>query len=218
MECAPSPFVALLLGDDMWSPRAVGVLRAAIAAHPPVDFFHSARVIVDGRDLPVSPVFDSRDRFEPDDFRWGSPVKHLLCWRRELGLAVGGLDESLGAIGVDDYDFPWTMAEAGASFRAVHECLYYYRNHCDSYRLTTHTPRSVLTREIATILKKHGVGPLARLLILVRLRGGSLGEQCLYRSRLTRWVAVRLGRDPRRRWRQPRYRERGGAAVGRGAG
>jgi len=41
---------------------------------------------------------------------------------------IGGIDESM-LKAQDDYDFPWTMAENGATFKAVIECLDYYRNH-----------------------------------------------------------------------------------------
>ena len=44
----------------------------------------------------------------------GSPVKHLMCWRRALGLEIGGMNEAVSDHGCDDYDFPWRMAEAGA--------------------------------------------------------------------------------------------------------
>lgn len=39
-------------------------------------------------------------------------------------LACGGLDESLNSVWPDDYDLPWTMAEHGAMFKAISECLY----------------------------------------------------------------------------------------------
>lgn len=188
MEVASTPFVALLLGDDMWAPEAVRVLADHIRTHPAIDFFHSARVVVDRNDVPVGAVAASRERFEIADFRLGSPVKHLLCWRREMGLAVGGLDESLRAIGVDDYDFPWMMAEAGASFRAIDVCLYQYRNHHDAFRLTTHTPLTQHLADINAILRKHRVGRATRWRILSRRwRNGSLGDQCRYLSSFDRW-------------------------------
>jgi hypothetical protein len=88
-------------------------LTAAIRAHPDTDFFHSSRRVIDEQDQPLSSVHRSRAEFALTDFVGGSPVKHLLCWRRAKGLAVGGLDESLNSVGPDDYDFPWTMAEHG---------------------------------------------------------------------------------------------------------
>jgi glycosyltransferase involved in cell wall biosynthesis len=205
MMHARTEFVALLLADDLWSKDAVEVLQRYRAAYPHVDFFHSSRVVIDGGDHEISPVYPSRERFELGDFKRGSPVKHLLCWRRDKGVAVGGLDETLNSVGPDDYDFPWTMAEGGAVFKAVPECLYYYRNHGDCYRLTTHLPLSVHQREVRRILKKHGVGMWERARLMAR-RGRGVGEQCLYRSPIDKWIKERLGCDPRRGWKQVDYR------------
>jgi hypothetical protein len=193
-------FVSLLLGDDMWAPETVEVLHGYFDREPEVDFFHTARMVIDegGRCLAVG---ESRTSFRLEDFVWGSPVKHLLCFRRDTALAVGGLDESLNSVGPDDYDFPWTMAERGARFHAVPECLYHYRDHRVGYRLTTHLPLNVHTREIARILRKHGVGWWTVARVLRRFRRGYL-RQCLYRNPLDRWVKERVGSDPRRGWRE----------------
>ena len=166
MRYAQTDFVAVLLGDDMWAQDAVSVLLNYVYKYPEVDFFHSSRIVIDENDTAISDVFYSRQRFESRDFVHGSPVKHLLCWRRKKALAVGGLDESLNSVGPDDYDFPWTMADNGATFKGIRECLYYYRNHCSAYRLTTHIPLSVHKREVRRILKKHGVGFLERMTIV----------------------------------------------------
>ncbi len=217
MRKSPTPFVTLLFADDMLANGAVATLHDYVARYPKVDFFHSSRVIIDEQDRAISPVYPSRETFDVADFRWGSPVKHLLCWRREKGLAIGGIDESLNSIGADDYDFPWTMAERGATFKAIGECLYRYRNHCEHHRLTTHVPLSVHRKEIDRILKKHGVGWLLRRLIIARRRAsGSLGGQCLYRSPLDLWIDERRGRDGRRRWKQVDYQRHGRRGADRG--
>src|SRR5688572_14999662 len=124
MRHARTDYVAILLGDDMWAPEAVAVLTARIERSPDVDFFHSSRVIVDGDDRPISPIYPARESFTLEDFVRASPVKHILCWRRAAGLGIGGLDESSNSVGPDDYDFPWSMAEAGLRFEAVPDGLY----------------------------------------------------------------------------------------------
>jgi glycosyltransferase involved in cell wall biosynthesis len=206
VRCARTDFVALLLADDMWSTDAVRILRDCIETYPMVDFFHSSRVVIDENDTWISPVYLSRKDFRLDDFKRGSPVKHLLCWRRDKALAIGGLDESLDSVGPDDYDFPWTMAESGATFQAIEECLYYYRNHCDCYRLTTHLPLTVHARGVRRILRKHGVGMWERVKIIAGRGRGAVGEQCLYRSSLDRWIKAKLGHDAARGWKQITYR------------
>lgn len=206
MREARTEFASLLFADDRWSHEAVAVLNRRISGHPDVDFFHSSRIFMDESGRPISRVFLSREQVRLGDFKWGSPVKHLLCWRREKGLAVGGMDESLGAAGPDDYDFPWTMAENGARFMAIRECLYWARDHCAYNRMTTHTTLSEIGRQSRRILKKHGVGVFQRWKIVKRkIRRGNIGNQAVYRNALDRWLKQRMGRDPRRDWKQPRY-------------
>jgi glycosyltransferase involved in cell wall biosynthesis len=203
---AKTDFVALLLADDMWADNAVETLSDYITKYPDIDCFHSSRVVIDEHDKPISSIGYSKEAFSVSDFKWGSPVKHLLCWKREKGLEVGGIDESI-LKAQDDYDFPWTMAENGATFKAVKQCLYYYRNHLECERLTTHRSLSQTKRGIRGILKKHGVGLLMRIWIVESMRHrGSLGEQCIYKNCMDRWIREKLGSDPKRSWRVPEYR------------
>lgn len=201
MREAETEFVAILLADDLWALTAVAVLEECIARYPEVDFFHSARRIVDESGQPISDVHRPPEHFTLADFIWTSPVKHLLCWRREKALSFGGMDESLESVGPDDWDFPWMMLEHGAVFKAVAECLYIYRDHRDAYRLTTHLPRSVHLRETRRILRKHGAAPAA---ISERLRQAkrSYLRQCLYRNRFDRWLKQAIGVAPRTGWRE----------------
>jgi GT2 family glycosyltransferase len=201
MRRAATEYTAILLGDDEWAPEAVEVLGGAIERSPDVDFFHSSRVIIDEDSQAISSIYRAQERFTLEDFVHGSPVKHLLCWKRSAGLAIGGLDESLNSVGPDDYDFPWSMAEAGMRFEAIPECLYRYRDHRDSFRLTTHLPRSTHTRELRRIFRKHGTSRLRTELFVNYARVTYL-RQCLYRSSLDRRVKERLGADPHRGWRE----------------
>lgn len=201
MRQAATDFTAIVLGDDMWAPEAVKVLASCIERFPDVDFFHSSRRCIDRDDRAISNVYRAHEHFELERFVQGSPVKHLLCWRREQALAMGGLDETLNCVGPDDYDFPWSMAEAGARFMAIRECLYLYRDHRDSFRLTTHVPLNVHVRELRHILRKHGVDEDLIEDRLAAARDTYL-RQCLYRSRGDRWLKTLLRSDPHRGWRE----------------
>jgi glycosyltransferase involved in cell wall biosynthesis len=202
MRHATTEFAASLFADDMWTPEAVEVLNRYIESHPEVDFFNSSRRYIDEQGAPISGVYQSRTIRGPQDFERGSPAKHLLCWRISRALSFGGIDESLDSVGPDDWDFPWTMAEHGAVFMPIQECLYVYRDHRTSFRLTTHIPRSQHKREIRRIMTKHGVDPR-----VIRIRIASAEDkflrQCLYRSRLDKWLKERFGYTPRRVWREP---------------
>jgi len=183
---------------------AVAVLEREIRARPTVDFFHTARRVIDEDGPSVSSVHPPMPNVTLADFQTGSPVKHLLCWRRRVGIDVGGMDESLNSVGPDDLDFPWTMAERGATFGSVEECLYLYRDHRSHYRLTTHLPRSVHRRELARIFRKHQLPPaLARQRI--RTATNSYLRQCLYRSSIDVLWRRAFGRPPTATWRE-RYR------------
>ena len=121
-----------------------------------------------------------------------------------MGLAVGGMDESLNSVGPDDLDFPWTMAEHGPRFGHVDECLYLYRDHRAHYRLTTHLPRSVHRRELTRIYRKHGL-PSKAAKQRVRADTRSHLRQCLYRWTFEQRIKEALGIAPKRVWRE-RYR------------
>jgi len=76
----------------------------------------------------------------------------------------------------------------------VPECLYYYRIIVRRYRLTTHLPLSVHSREVARILRKHGVGWWTVARSVLRARGGYL-RQCLYRNGLDKCSRSGIGFD-----------------------
>ncbi len=194
MRAAETEWVGILFGDDLWAPEAVEVLTAAIASFPDTDFFHSSRRIIDEEGKPISSIHRSRPTVSVDDFGASSPVKHLLCWQRAKGLAAGGMDESLESVGVDDFDFPWSMAEHGATFTAIPDCLYVYRDHREFFRLTTHLPLSHHKREIARIMRKHGRDRATIAAAVATAERGYL-RQCLYRSRLDRWTKRLRGHD-----------------------
>jgi GT2 family glycosyltransferase len=192
MRRAVTEYVAVLLGDDMWAADSVSVLGAAIERSPGVDFFHTSRMTVDEHDRPLTAVRPARPTFSIDEFVDRSPVKHLLCWRRDTALAIGGLDEE-GIIGADDWDFPWRMAEAGARFQAIPEGLYLYRDHRESFRLTTHVARRTQVRDIRRVLRKHGVDR-RRIRRALRGRRARYLHQCLYRTEIERVLRERLSR------------------------
>jgi O-antigen biosynthesis protein len=206
MKQASTEFVTLLLGDDLFAASAIEVLQREIRAQPDVDFFHSARRVIDGAGNAISSVHASRSHFEWKDFLIGSPVKHLLCWRRETALAIGGVDEAFSMQGPDDYDFPWSMFEHGARFQALPECLYIYRNHCDGFRLTTHHPRTVQLLTVRKMLRKHGIGFSRSWMLMYAMWRSGLGSQSIYGSRLTRWLYRLVGYDAAKSWRQSTYR------------
>jgi glycosyltransferase involved in cell wall biosynthesis len=202
MRAAGTEFVASLFADDRWDPEAVEVLERNIVERPKVDFFHSARRYIDDEGNRISDVIQARPDVCLETFSETAPVKHLMCWRRELALSIGGIDESLHSVAPDDYDFPWSMVEAGARIEAIPECLYVYRDHRSCFRLTTHLPLRTHLRETRRILRKHGV-PRDKIRERLAIARGSYLQQCLYSSRFDGWLKRALRRDdPARGWRE----------------
>src|SRR3954454_7149607 len=198
---AETEFVGILFADDRWAPEAVEALSRNIAERPEIDFFHSARRYIDDHGEPISDVVAPLAEVRRETFMERVPVRHLLCWRRELALDIGGMDESLNSVGPDDFDFPWSMADAGATFRAIADCLYVYRDHRSCYRLTTHLPRRTHVRETRRILRKHGVPEADIRRRIAHARRTHL-RQCLYSSALEAWLKRVLRNDPAGGWRQ----------------
>ena len=157
MRYAKSPYVCSLHSDDLLDERAIEILNRYLRDSPDVDYFHSSRIHIDENGDQIGSVLEARKTFNISDFINYGPVKHLHCWKVESALKIGGMDESLGLHGADDYDFPWCMAEEGYSFKAIPECLYYYRDHRKHYRLTTHVPLNTQIMELKKIWKKHGL-------------------------------------------------------------
>ena len=202
MRNAETPYACNLLADDLLSGNAVEVLEAAIRCFPAVDFFHSSRQVIDETGRPVSSIYRAPESFTLEDFKRHGPVKHLHCWKIASALAIGGMDENLGPHGADDYDFSWCMAEAGYQFRAIEECLYFYRDHRDGYRLTTHVPVDQQIGELRKICSKHGLTPKETEERIGRAASGYL-RQALYRDAADRSRKEREGYDIRSGWRFP---------------
>lgn len=160
LQAAKTSFVSILLSDDRYAANAIQTLVRYRNRFGNADFFHSSRRHIDESGAGVGDTMPSRKHVRLEDFRTrGSPVKHLLCWRKDLSLSIGGMDEMLSSHGCDDYDFPWRMAEAGARFQAVDECLYEYRLHRQHERLTTTTPVESQIATLQSMFARHGVPP-----------------------------------------------------------
>lgn len=157
MKHCNTPYVCSLHCDDLLAETAVEILQDYIKHYPDTDYFYSSRLFIDDSGYPAGKLIVAKYAFDLDDFKHTCPVKHLHCWKVEPALAIGGMDEQLGPHGADDYDFPWCMAEAGYKFKAIADCLYYYRDHRAHYRLTTHVPLNFQVAELDKIFRKHGM-------------------------------------------------------------
>jgi glycosyltransferase involved in cell wall biosynthesis len=201
MSLTRTPFVCALHCDDLLDERALEILNRSIGADPSVDYFYSSLRYIDETGRPLGRIRPAKPFGSLDAFLSGCPVKHLHCWRVSAALAIGGMDESLGPHAGDDYDFAWSMAEAGYVFRTIPDCLYSYRDHREHYRLTTHVPLDVQTSELARILAKHGV-PEERARAELERRRRLYLRQALYATEPDRRRKEAEEHDVRAGWRQ----------------
>ena len=201
MRLAETDFIAVLLGDDMLAVNAIESMGNAISANREADFFYSGRYFIDERSQRISADYYPRSPLSLDDFGRTSPVKHMMCWRVSKGLSVGGVDETLDNFGSDDYDFPWTLLENGALFVPVPYQLYQFRDHRESFRLTTHMTRDVQLAGLRRIMEKHNASPS---LIDTRIRMAKRGflRQSLFLNPVHRWIRERVGYNPSDGWRE----------------
>lgn len=199
MRQANTPYVCSLHCDDLLDRKTVEVIHRYIQEHPGVDFFHSSRIYIDERGCPISTVYNASDSFNLADFKNYGPVKHLHCWKIDSALAIGGMDESLGPHGADDYDFPWCMAEAGCYFKAMTECLYYKRDHREHYRLTTHVPLRTQIEELQKIWRKHGMTE-EEIEYQIKVKTNGYLKQALYIDEEDKRTKDREGYDIRQGW------------------
>ena len=201
MRLARTPFVCTLHCDDLLEEHALETLSRTIDADRNADFFYSSRIHIDEQGRVLSRVYRAEPFESLNAFLYRCPVKQLHCWRVSAALAIGGMDESFGPHGGDDYDFAWSMAEAGYIFRVIPQSLYRIRDHREHYRLTTHVPLDVQVSELERIFAKHGVPRWrARREILRRKR--DYLRQALYANAEDRQRKEAGGHSARAGWRE----------------
>lgn len=202
MRAVATPFVAPLHDDDRLHPDTCQTLLTALEERPEVDYFHSARRFIDETGRVISAVYPPAPEVRLEDFVDRCPVKALHAWRVKLALSIGGIDEELAAHGGDDYDFPWRMAEAGARFGAIQDCLYEIRDHRSCERLTTDVPLQTQLASLRRILSKHAI-PEQGIESQLRRRAQTYLRQAFFRDADDRQRKLATGFDRTSGWRMP---------------
>jgi hypothetical protein len=205
MRKTSTPYACMLHCDDLLDKNAIRLLIKNVIRYPEIDYFHSARRYIDGDNHYLSAVYKPIKSFHAQDFQNGGIVKHLHCWKVQAALQIGGIDENLGLHGADDYDFPWCMAEAGFKFKAIDDCLYYYRDHRNHERLTTHVPLDSQVNELKKIFIKH---KMAQELIKrqIKLRKENYLKQALFINDKDKKIKISRGFDAKKGWRESHFR------------
>ena len=84
-----------------------------------------------------------------------SYLSHFFLFKKSALLAVGGVDETIGSTGPDDYDIIWSLLEIGATVSVLQDVLYNRRDHTGE-RLTLRNREDQID-DLKKILDKHRV-------------------------------------------------------------
>lgn len=152
-ELAAASRVGLLLSDDWLAPTAVeeclnhsaDVVSTGVVVHSA----DGTREIL--RRNPVHREYEALSSLQAK----ASYLTHFFLFRKQTLLAVGGVDETVGLTGPDDYDLIWTLLEHEASIATVSSPLYHYRDHSGP-RLSLRAA-AAQRDDLAKILSKHKV-------------------------------------------------------------
>jgi glycosyltransferase involved in cell wall biosynthesis len=154
IEAAQAPRVSLLFSDDWLDVRAVELCLAhdADIVSGDVAIYDETGMLELALKKPrtwaaYNQIPSLKDRADY--------LGHFLLFRRDLLLSIGGVDETIGNVGPDDFDMIWSLLEADASVMIVEEKLYCCRDHSGT-RLTLR-PKEEQVRDLEKILDKHGV-------------------------------------------------------------
>jgi glycosyltransferase involved in cell wall biosynthesis len=154
IAAADTQRVSLLLSDDWLQPHAVETCLASNA-----DIVSASMTIFDAsasQRLAFSrPRTQARYAALESLHDRANYLGHFLVFQRHALLAAGGVDETIGNVGPDDFDLIWTLLERNATVTIVEEEVYGYRDH-DGPRLTLRAKAQQLA-DLAKILDKHGV-------------------------------------------------------------
>ncbi|NNM06948.1 MAG: glycosyltransferase family 2 protein [Gemmatimonadetes bacterium] len=155
IRAASTPRVGFLLSDDWLHEEAAErclPLDTTIVSTGFKVFLGDGTTEVES--LSRSPSMEEFNQL-PTLERKASYLKHFLLFQRGSLLEVGGVDETIGLTGPDDFDLPWTLLEQEASVSVIPDQLYNYRDHTGE-RLTLRSAEAQV-QDLSKILDKHGV-------------------------------------------------------------
>jgi glycosyltransferase involved in cell wall biosynthesis len=162
MRAATGDYVSFLHHDDHWLPGRVSALRAAVSLDPDAVLVVHPSLYINSRGEPLGVWRCALDRgrgLAPDDVVERLLVQNFIAvpgplFRRDAGLAVGGLDEALWYSA--DWDFWLKLAAAGQtvylpqpySAYRIHPVASTWRD-TDRVERVWHQLNAVLNRHIA---------------------------------------------------------------------
>ncbi len=175
LELAATPFVCLAHHDDVYEPRYLEVMLAALTARPDAGFAHCrASGIGAGGEAQWSPAESYKEHFWKTSpgldraahyerlWRGNFIVCPSILYRREAVRAVGGFRQDLGF--ALDWEFSFRLLRAGHGIVDVPDVLMHYRRHGHAATAAANANSSRFTEEIAVLREVRAQGLAAGLL------------------------------------------------------
>lgn len=128
IKAAKGDFVCFLDSDDWWKPNKLEVCSAYTATHDLI--YHNLEVVsADGKALRKQ-LYSRQiptDNFLADMFINGNPIKNSsVMLSKNIIEKIGYLDEDMGLMAVEDFDYWLRALQAGARPKYITDCLGYY--------------------------------------------------------------------------------------------
>ncbi len=128
---ATGDFVVFLDHDDRLDLQALALIAAELQAHPELDIIYSDRDMISEQGERYLHLF--KPNWSPETLLSGNYIFHLMAYRRQMLLDLGGLRSEFD--GSQDYDLILRAAELHPQVAHIPKILYHWRQHPASVAL-----------------------------------------------------------------------------------
>src|SRR5260221_2264843 len=190
LQEARYPYILFLDGDDRIAPVHLEHMLEKLSSDPALDAVHCGWQDILPSGEPGRPHFGSG---EGDLFQYFACdchfAIHACVLRRDLAVAVGGFDISLGTC--EEWGFFQRVARTGAQFGRVPEVLAYYHRRTDS---ASRDGLRLMTDSLVVLNRGHGPDSRLRIASEAHVQGAAPGgrDRALY-NLIIYWAAQEIG-------------------------
>lgn len=158
---AAGDFVVFLDHDDRLDLEALAVIAAELDSHPELDIVYSDRDMLSEQGERYLHLF--KPNWSPETLLSGNYIFHLMAYRRQLLLELGGLRSEFD--GSQDYDLILRAAELHPQVAHIPKILYHWRQHSASVALNVNAKDYAFQAGIAALnaaLQRRGISGQAQ--------------------------------------------------------
>jgi len=156
VEMARGDYIAFLDHDDRLSPDALFCVAKRLLIDDSIDIVYSDRDMLSPAGLRIMHLM--KPDWSPETLLSGNYLFHLVVYRRELFLRLGGVREAFE--GSQDYDLVLRAAEHRPNVAHIERVLYHWRQHEHSLALQHDAKEYVFSagvRALEEALKRRGL-------------------------------------------------------------